>query len=263
MVGALAFLAVAPLAAASGGFFPTTWGWASLGFLWIAGMALVLRDEIVLSRLELVMLGGLTGLFAWSAREPDLDVRHRRRDAGARAAGDLRRGRRRGDAGRQTIVGGRDRGRGLRGHRRGLCLLARHPAGSRPVRHLPGRGGAAVRAGRLLELAGHLRGDRAFRRRALRHAITVAVDACAGRGATAGARLDALLHPQPRLVDLPRPGAGVDGGAGAAAGLAGDRIGLFLRSPPLPPSSPATGIVRSPRRRSTWRRRRRRATAWP
>ena len=67
MVGALAFLAVAPLAAASGGFFPTTWGWASLGFLWIAGMALVLRDEIVLSRLELVMLGGLTGLFAWSA----------------------------------------------------------------------------------------------------------------------------------------------------------------------------------------------------
>jgi O-antigen ligase len=67
MVGALAFLAVAPLAAASGGFFPTTWGWAALGFLWVAGMALVLRDEIVLSRLELVMLGGLTGLLALSA----------------------------------------------------------------------------------------------------------------------------------------------------------------------------------------------------
>jgi hypothetical protein len=57
----------AAVAAAQGGYFPTAWGWTALALLWIAGLALVLSDEIALSREELVFLGLLGAFVGWSA----------------------------------------------------------------------------------------------------------------------------------------------------------------------------------------------------
>jgi O-Antigen ligase len=64
LVGALP---VAGLAAAQGGYFPTSWGWATLPFLWITCVALVVRPVVGLSGAEWIFLGGLTGLTAWLA----------------------------------------------------------------------------------------------------------------------------------------------------------------------------------------------------
>ena len=38
------FLATAGLAAANGGFFPSSWGWSALGLLWLAIVALIVRE---------------------------------------------------------------------------------------------------------------------------------------------------------------------------------------------------------------------------
>ncbi len=61
LVGALA---VAPLAAVNGGYWPTAWNWSALALLWIAALALVLRVAST-SRLEIVMLAALLALLAW------------------------------------------------------------------------------------------------------------------------------------------------------------------------------------------------------
>jgi hypothetical protein len=50
-----------------GGYFPPAWGWAGLAFGWIATMSALLRKEIEIGRRELVFLGGLASLIAWSA----------------------------------------------------------------------------------------------------------------------------------------------------------------------------------------------------
>jgi O-antigen ligase len=62
----LALLTIAPIAAANGGYWPTTWSWSGLGLLWIVGLALVLRVPR-LGRLELATLGSIVGLVAWIA----------------------------------------------------------------------------------------------------------------------------------------------------------------------------------------------------
>jgi hypothetical protein len=56
-----------------GGFFPDSWGWMALALLWLAGIAVLMRPRIALSRLErasvaaLVLLAGWTGISAaWS-----------------------------------------------------------------------------------------------------------------------------------------------------------------------------------------------------
>lgn len=54
-----------PLGAANGGYFPASWGWAALPLAWVAGAALVLRERIGLSRLELSFLGALGLLTGW------------------------------------------------------------------------------------------------------------------------------------------------------------------------------------------------------
>jgi len=62
------------LAAAHGGYFPTSWGWSTLAAVWASAMALLLRDRIALTRAELLLVGG-AGLFvgwlglsiAWSS----------------------------------------------------------------------------------------------------------------------------------------------------------------------------------------------------
>jgi O-antigen ligase len=55
------------LAAADGGYFPTTWGWAAVGFAWVGAAALLLRQRVSLGPLEVVALAGLAGLSGWTA----------------------------------------------------------------------------------------------------------------------------------------------------------------------------------------------------
>jgi tetratricopeptide (TPR) repeat protein len=56
---------VGSLAAAHGGYFPTTWGWATLAAAWAAVMALLLRRRIAFSGAELLLLGGAGAFVAW------------------------------------------------------------------------------------------------------------------------------------------------------------------------------------------------------
>lgn len=65
--GLVAFAIVAGLAFANGGYFPTSWGWASLAAAWAAGIALVLRERVELGRPELLVLSALAAFAAWTA----------------------------------------------------------------------------------------------------------------------------------------------------------------------------------------------------
>lgn len=62
----LGMLLTGLLAGDHGGYWPTSWGWATLALVWAAALALVLRD-VQVSRLELVWIGGLVALTAWTA----------------------------------------------------------------------------------------------------------------------------------------------------------------------------------------------------
>jgi hypothetical protein len=63
----VATVPIASLAAAQGGYFPTTWGWAALPLLWVIGIALVVRPWIRLSGAERVFIAALVSLTAWLA----------------------------------------------------------------------------------------------------------------------------------------------------------------------------------------------------
>ena len=65
-VAAVAALAVGGLAAADGGYFPHSWGWASLGLAWAGAAALLLRDRVELGRAELAVLALLGAFAAWT-----------------------------------------------------------------------------------------------------------------------------------------------------------------------------------------------------
>jgi hypothetical protein len=65
--GAVAFASVLGLAAAQGGYFPTSWGWASLPLLWVVVIALIVRDGLGLTVHERLFLGALAGLGGWIA----------------------------------------------------------------------------------------------------------------------------------------------------------------------------------------------------
>jgi hypothetical protein len=62
----LAFAPVPGLAAAQGrgggGYFPTSWGWASVPLLWAVAIALIVRDRARLGTAERVFLAALAGL---------------------------------------------------------------------------------------------------------------------------------------------------------------------------------------------------------
>jgi hypothetical protein len=60
----LGALAVGPLAAVNGGYWPTAWNWSVLVCLWIVALALVLRVAST-SRLEIVMLAALLAFLGW------------------------------------------------------------------------------------------------------------------------------------------------------------------------------------------------------
>ena len=65
-----AFLILSAVAAANGGYDPPSWGLVAAPLLMVAGIALALRSQIVMSRPELTMLAlvtGLAGLMAVSA----------------------------------------------------------------------------------------------------------------------------------------------------------------------------------------------------
>lgn len=60
-------LAVAVPAGANGAYFPTSWGWLSLAFAWVALLALLLRRIVFLGALEYLMLAALLVLGGWTA----------------------------------------------------------------------------------------------------------------------------------------------------------------------------------------------------
>jgi hypothetical protein len=62
---ALGFLAVAPLGAGDGGYWPTAWSWSTLGFSWLAVLALLLRERPGIGRAERALVLGLAGLVGW------------------------------------------------------------------------------------------------------------------------------------------------------------------------------------------------------
>jgi hypothetical protein len=63
----VAFAPVLCLAAAQGGYFPTSWGWASVPLLWAVALALVMRDQVRLSTSERLFLLALAALAGWTA----------------------------------------------------------------------------------------------------------------------------------------------------------------------------------------------------
>jgi len=66
-VGVLAFVPVTALAADQGGYFATSWGWAAVGLLWVAALALVLRPAIRLGTADYVLVLTWTAVAAWIA----------------------------------------------------------------------------------------------------------------------------------------------------------------------------------------------------
>lgn len=65
--GLLALVSIGAVAADQGGYFPTTWGWTSLAFLWVAGLTIVLRRTVRVSRAEVLFLFAWVALLAWIA----------------------------------------------------------------------------------------------------------------------------------------------------------------------------------------------------
>jgi hypothetical protein len=62
-----AFAPVFGLAAAQGGYFPTSWGWASVPLLLAVAIAVIVRTEVRLTRAEGILLAGLAALCGWIA----------------------------------------------------------------------------------------------------------------------------------------------------------------------------------------------------
>jgi hypothetical protein len=60
-------LALTPILADNGGYFPTAWGWTAVGFGWVAALAVVLVAAPHLSRLEWFFTGSLGSLALWTA----------------------------------------------------------------------------------------------------------------------------------------------------------------------------------------------------
>jgi hypothetical protein len=63
--GIAAFAAVTGLALGGGGYFPSSWGWASLSLLLLLGVAFVAGRRVASSAVEAAMLIGFGGLTGW------------------------------------------------------------------------------------------------------------------------------------------------------------------------------------------------------
>ena len=67
IVALASFALVFGLGASQGGYFPTSWGWATLALCWAAAVALVVRGEIRWGRLEIGAGASLTAFAVWTA----------------------------------------------------------------------------------------------------------------------------------------------------------------------------------------------------
>jgi O-Antigen ligase/Tetratricopeptide repeat len=65
LAGVGSCLLIGGVAAASGGYFPTSWGWTSLALLWVAALVVLLRGGVELGFPELVFFGSLTLFAGW------------------------------------------------------------------------------------------------------------------------------------------------------------------------------------------------------
>ena len=77
LVAAGAFVVTVGLAAANGGYSPSAWNWTTLVLVWVLAMALVLRERVALSRLEMATFACLAAFvlltslsIAWSRDAP-------------------------------------------------------------------------------------------------------------------------------------------------------------------------------------------------
>jgi hypothetical protein len=61
------FVAVISIAAPNGSYFPSSWGWASLAFLWAAAIGLIVQRRVSFGVLDAVYLGAWGALLAWIA----------------------------------------------------------------------------------------------------------------------------------------------------------------------------------------------------
>jgi hypothetical protein len=61
----VAFAPLVGLAGAQGGYFPSSWGWATFPLFWVVALALALREEVRLSGPERVFLVLLVALTLW------------------------------------------------------------------------------------------------------------------------------------------------------------------------------------------------------
>ncbi|MBA3374321.1 MAG: hypothetical protein H0U00_00625 [Actinobacteria bacterium] len=61
------FIAVISVAAPNGSYFPSSWGWNSLAFLWAAAIGLVVQTRVSFGALETAYLGAWFVLLAWTA----------------------------------------------------------------------------------------------------------------------------------------------------------------------------------------------------
>jgi hypothetical protein len=61
------FVAVVATAAPNGSYFPSSWGWASLAFLWAAAIGLLVQRRVSLGPLDVLYLGAWLALLVWTA----------------------------------------------------------------------------------------------------------------------------------------------------------------------------------------------------
>ena len=66
LLGAGVCTSLVSIAAANGGYFPTSWGWSALGFAWVALLLLLLADEVELTREGVAFLAGTLALTGWT-----------------------------------------------------------------------------------------------------------------------------------------------------------------------------------------------------
>lgn len=61
------FVAVVATAAPNGSYFPSSWGWSSLAFLWAAAVGLLVQRRVAFGALDVAYLGAWLALFVWTA----------------------------------------------------------------------------------------------------------------------------------------------------------------------------------------------------
>jgi len=63
----LGFVPIVAVSSAQGGYFPTSWGWTTLGLVLAAGVTILSRDRVELSRVEMVFVGAWALVAGWMA----------------------------------------------------------------------------------------------------------------------------------------------------------------------------------------------------